>query len=176
MSDSFGIGPVELFKNVRLFSGLDHAELTQILRMAQPISFLSGDRLFEEGSPADGLYVIELGEVEVVIHHEDEPDLVLAHLGNGSVIGEMALIDGGARSASVAVISPTQGYFLHRDRFEQLRNSGETGAYKIIHSLAQILDERRRQLQNRVDQLRLEPPIGVLERATKELAARVRKA
>jgi CRP/FNR family transcriptional regulator len=92
--------PVGFFRNIPLFATLDHDELDDLLRWAEPYSYSAGDRLFTEGDHAAGMFLIERGEVEVSMRQTSKRDIVLAHLGNGSVVGEMSLIDGGPRSAS----------------------------------------------------------------------------
>ena len=172
------VQPVEFLQNIPLFSLLDHSELKQIQGLTEPFFTAPGERLFEEGESAEGLYVVERGEVEVRIRSDGGREVILAHLGNGSVLGEMALIAGGPRSASVEAFSPTQGYFLSRRAFEQLKADGGAAPFKIILQLARTLDDRRRALENRFVQLKEDPEVRarLREKATRELIARVCKA
>ena len=168
----------EFLKNIELFRLLDSSELNDLLLHTEAFHLGSGDRLFSEGDDADGLYVVERGEVEVRAAVDADRATTLAHLGNGSVIGEISLLAGGQRSATVEAFSPTSGFFLARSAFDSLRFSGNPAAFKVILQLARTLDDRRRALQDRFDQLKLDPEIGarLRERATRELLARVRKA
>ncbi len=168
----------EFLKNIDLFELLDTAELNDILLHTESFHLASGDRLFSEGDDADGLYVVERGEVEVRVAIDGGRETTLAHLGNGSIIGEISLLAGGKRSASVEAFSPTSGFFLSSSAFDKLRTSGHRAAFKVILQLARTLDTRRRALQDRFDQLKLDPEVGarLKERATRELLARVRKA
>jgi CRP-like cAMP-binding protein len=178
MPSSVDLNLVEVFRKTPLFSGLEQSELKELLRLSEPCVFMAGSRLFSEGDDGDGMYLIERGDLSVTIARKHGRDLVLAHLGNGAVIGEMSLIDGGTRSASVAAVSQTQGYFLSREAFAKLRRSGLPAAYKLILQLARTLDQRRLQLEDRIDQLREDPEIEAMlaEKTTRELIARVRKA
>jgi CRP-like cAMP-binding protein len=170
--------PVGFFRNIPLFATLEARELTEVLRVAEPYTASPGERLFGEGDEPTGLYLIERGEVEVSMRQSDKREVVLAHLGNGSVVGEMSLIDGGPRSASVEVVSPAQGYFLSRSQFEALRARGSPAAYKIIFQLARALEERRRQLESRIQEILSAPGLRerLMEQSTKELIAHDRKA
>ena len=170
--------PTEFLGNIPLFSLLEHAELKLIQGLTEPFFTAPGERLFEEGESAEGLYVVERGEVEVRIRSDGDREITLAHLGNGSVVGEMALIAGGPRSASVEAFSPTQGYFLSRAAFEDLKADSGAAAFKIILQLARTLNDRRRALEHRFLQLKEDPEISarLREKATRELIARVCKA
>jgi diguanylate cyclase len=67
----------------------------------------AGEWIFREGEPGDCAFVIESGHVEIT-HGQDGGSETLAHLGPGEILGEMALIDGRARSASARALSDTR--------------------------------------------------------------------
>jgi EAL domain-containing protein (putative c-di-GMP-specific phosphodiesterase class I) len=66
------------------------------------LSLPAGAELFREGDEGEAAYLIESGEVEIFVMRDGQ-ELILARRGAGEIIGEMALIDGGPRSASVRV-------------------------------------------------------------------------
>ncbi|MBN1944069.1 MAG: cyclic nucleotide-binding domain-containing protein [Bradymonadales bacterium] len=171
------VNPIEFFKEISLFAGLDESEILELLREAEQVFYPAGHSFFEQGADPDGLYVIERGEVSVRIKAGDGPEILLAHLGNGSVIGEMALIDGGPRSATVTALSPIEGYFLSKEKIEEMRTNRPSYAYKIILQLARTLNERRQILEHQIKRLREEPERRphVWGDPTRELIARVRK-
>lgn len=171
------VGSYELLRGVDLFALLTPDQLKRVARLTKPFYLQPGEHLFEEGNEAQGVYLVERGEVEVRIRAEGDRQTTLAHLGNGSVVGEMALIAGGSRSASVVATSPTQGYGFTRLDFELLRDDHPRTASKIVLQLARTLDLRRRLLEDRFHQLREDPEVRIRlkEKATKELIARVRK-
>ena len=71
------------------------------------VTFSSGDVIVEEGSPADLVYWIEEGKVEVVRIGDDGDDVVLAELGPGRYFGELASLLGTGRTATVRALTPT---------------------------------------------------------------------
>ncbi|HEY6079802.1 MAG TPA: cyclic nucleotide-binding domain-containing protein, partial [Polyangiaceae bacterium] len=80
--------------------------------------FNAGDHIITQGAPPDGLHIVALGEVDVVHKDKDgSDDTLVARLGPGEVVGEVALIL--CRSAITDVIAhhPTVTLFLQRDRF-----------------------------------------------------------
>lgn len=78
--------------------------------------FGQGDRIIAQGSPPDGLHIVALGEVDVLHHDGKEPTLV-ARLGPGEVVGEVAMILRRPAITNVVAHHPTVTLFLQRDRF-----------------------------------------------------------
>lgn len=79
--------------------------------------FNQGDRIVVQGSPPDGLHIVALGEVDIV-HNDGASDTTLvARLGPGEVVGEVALILRRPAITDVIAHHPTVTLFLQRDRF-----------------------------------------------------------
>lgn len=84
------------------------------------IALAPGEVLFQAGDPGDAVYVVVDGEVEVRTSTRDGRDIRLIALGPGALVGEMAALDGGARSADVAA--------LRRSRLWRISRSAMLGA------------------------------------------------
>jgi CRP-like cAMP-binding protein len=78
--------------------------------------FAQGERIIVQGSPPDGLHIVALGEVDVV-HGEGADATLVARLGPGEVMGEVALILRRPAITNVVAHHPTVTLFLQRDRF-----------------------------------------------------------
>ncbi|MCA9977340.1 MAG: cyclic nucleotide-binding domain-containing protein [Chloroflexota bacterium] len=90
----------ELFKRVQLFNGLTPAEMDAVAAICTELKVTPGDQIIQQNTTGTQMYVVAEGAVEVYIQGlENARSLVV--LGKGQVIGEMALIDQGYRSASV---------------------------------------------------------------------------
>ena len=94
-----------LLAKVPLLSGLSDAELERIGQVAVPRSYPKGARVFHEGDESDACYLIRTGEVRVTREHSDGRAIALATLGAGEIFGELAMLDGGVRSASVEALT-----------------------------------------------------------------------
>jgi len=94
-----------LLARVPLLSGLSQAELDRIAQVSVPRSFPKGARVFHEGDESDACYIIRSGEVRVTREHSDGRAIALATLGAGEIVGELAMLDGEVRSASVEALS-----------------------------------------------------------------------
>ena len=164
--------------DIELFQNLTDAEVREILRACDHIHFDAGDLLFEQGDSADALFIISQGELEVVGQSPLGEKVVFAVLGPGTVVGEMSLIEGGPRSATVEVVSPSEIFKLQRKTFDALRNQDHPAAYKIILSLASTVDQRRRETDARVRQVFEDPDshIDDFESQLHEMLGRMRKS
>jgi CRP/FNR family transcriptional regulator, cyclic AMP receptor protein len=98
----------ELLRHVPLLAGLSEAELRRIAQVAVARSFPKGARVFHEGDESDACYVIRSGEVRVTREHSDGRAIALATLGPGEIVGELAMLDGEVRSASVEALSDVE--------------------------------------------------------------------
>lgn len=78
----------------------------------------AGTRLFSEGDAGDSAYLIKSGEIEIVVER-DGHDMVLARRGAGEIIGEMALLDSGRRSASAHVLVSAEVIAISSRQLEQ---------------------------------------------------------
>ncbi len=166
-----------LFGTTALFMNLATEEIRELLRVAERITLESGEALFSQGEEASALYVLQSGEVQVRAASELGEDIVLAMLGPGSVIGELALIDGGPRSATVEAISDCLVYRLEREAFDALREQRRPAAYKVILGLAASVDARRRQAEARIAEVFEDPAqhIDQFESQVHDMLARLRK-
>jgi CRP/FNR family transcriptional regulator, cyclic AMP receptor protein len=100
-----GQGPVELLRSVPLFADLEEGELERFSRVAVPRAFPIGTRVFHEGDHSDACYIVRDGSFRVTREHSDGRAITLATLGPGDIFGELAMLDGEVRSASVEALS-----------------------------------------------------------------------
>lgn len=98
----------ELLRHLPLLAGLSEVELQRIAQVAVARSFPKGARVFHEGDESDACYVVRSGEVRVTREHSDGRAIALATLGPGEIVGELAMLDGEVRSASVEALSDVE--------------------------------------------------------------------
>src|SRR5262249_885105 len=91
----------------------------QLFAGATPHHLNAGEALFMVGDSGDGCYRLEQGLLKVVITSPRGDNRILAVLGPGSIAGELALIDGRPRSASVFAIRDCELRFVGRNAFEE---------------------------------------------------------
>jgi CRP/FNR family transcriptional regulator, cyclic AMP receptor protein len=91
---------------------------------AKPRWLKPGEALFIGGQPGEGCYRLERGLLKVVVTSPEGKERILALLGAGAIVGDLAMIDGGPRSASVFAVEDCELSFINRTAFEErtLRN------------------------------------------------------
>ena len=130
---------VQFLKNVKLFSELSPESLAKLGACLKTAEFPPGEIIVREGAPGVSMYIIKTGLVEV---RKKDPvtgiDFLVAQLGDGTPIGEMSLLTGKPRTATVTTVHPTSVFTLTRADFRNLL----TQHPEISLGLARILAER----------------------------------
>ena len=149
-------GIIGFLLDTPMFAGLEPEELTQIVHITQVQRVRDGQHVFREGEAGDAWYVVYDGEVSVTKERLLGPSEELARLGSQVCFGEMALIDGSPRSASVSAVGEGTLFRFAKTDFDGLLADGNLSAYKLVHEMAKVLCERQRKLTNRVTSLVVE--------------------
>jgi CRP-like cAMP-binding protein len=128
---------VDLLRHAWLFSECTEDELSRIAGLASAQDAAAGDELCVEGQPGDDFFVVVDGTAEATVGGDP-----LGELGPGSFFGEMALIDGGDRSATVRAKTPMSLLVLGRHDFnEMLSNAMPHIAPKLMQCMGQRIRE-----------------------------------
>ena len=127
---------VDLLRRVGLFSACSRKELNEVASLATPVEATEGEVLAREGKPGSELFVIASGSARVTLRGKD-----LATLYPGDAFGEMALLDGGPRGATVTATTPMSLYVLGPREFSTLLEGVPSIGRKILASLARRLNE-----------------------------------
>ncbi|MEO8091437.1 MAG: Crp/Fnr family transcriptional regulator [bacterium] len=132
---------VELLGRVPLFSELSPAELEPIGDVAIPRSFPRGVRVFHEGDNSDACYIVRSGDLRVTREHSDGRAITLATLAAGDIFGELAMLDGEARSASVETLSDAELLALPATDMRRTLAEHPAISVKLIVALTRRLRE-----------------------------------
>jgi len=123
--------PVELIKHVPLFHGLNDKQLKALSNNFTERSFREGQELTAEGTGGAGFFVIESGEARVTVDGQDRRTL-----GPGDYFGEIALIDGGLRTATITATSDGKSYGLTSWQFRPLVEENASIAWPLLEAMA----------------------------------------
>jgi len=102
------------------------------------ISFPAGVWIFKEGQKADGYYQIEEGKV-AVLKSSNQKEKLITTLGKGDIFGEMAIVDGKPRSASIKTLTKTKLVFISTAEFKKRLDSLDPWAVSLIKTLSSRL-------------------------------------
>lgn len=122
---------VAVLRGVSLFSACSDKELAEIASLADEVELPEGRVLCREGRPGAECFVVVSGEARATLRGEE-----LGVLGPGAIIGEMALLDGGPRSATVTAITPMEVLVLEPRSFSGLLARHGTVTRKLLGTLA----------------------------------------
>lgn len=103
-----------------LLGRLPSEDLARFEPVAARRAYRRGEVIFHQGDPGDTLHVLASGRVKVLVTAESGEQAVLAILGPGDCFGELSLIDGEPRSATVEALEPVQSVALLRSDFLRL--------------------------------------------------------
>lgn len=110
----------ELLAKAALFSGLESALHAGIAQRMREIAFDAGQLIFSRSDPGSHLYLIVDGKVRISVVTPDGKELSFRHVGPGEVLGEIAVLDGGARSADATAVTKTQAMSLSKAALDEL--------------------------------------------------------
>src|SRR5512133_284963 len=114
---------LNVLRNVELFDGLIDDELAKVASICQERRLRRGEMILKQGEEGDEMFIVTEGFVEVVLGESQATPArrVVVNLGAGQITGEMALLDQGARSATVRSVSePTVVQVIRREAFDEL--------------------------------------------------------
>jgi len=134
----------QVFRGVMLFASLTDEELDKIVAVCKEKRLQRGEVLAVQGEPGNEFYVVTDGFLEISVAGDEASSQVLVNLGKGQIIGEMALIDQGPRSATVRAISEAVVQVIRRDDFEDVCNKNTRIGYVVMKDMAADLSFKLR--------------------------------
>lgn len=133
-----------LLGTLPLFFGFSDEELEALARVTRVLDVKDGTVLWREGDEADGLHVIAGGRIKIDSRLPGEREVEIATLGRGEVLGEVALLGGGRRTATARAVEDSAVLFLGRVEFGGLVSGASPGALIVRRRLLALVCERLR--------------------------------
>lgn len=137
----------QILRKVELFDGLLEHELNEVAAICHEKHLKQGEVIAVQGDPGNELFIVAEGFLEILLaDSQGESSKVLANLGAGQIIGEIAMLDHGPRSATVRAIKPTIIQVIPREAFEELCQKNLHIGYVIMRNIATDLSFKLRHL------------------------------
>jgi len=130
-----------------VFSGVDAQEAQAVLAAFKPARYGPGETLFTQGEPGSFLLIVEEGRVKLSILSEEGRELTVRHATRGHVLGEIAALDGGSRTASAVAVGPVLARRLDRTQLRQLMARFPSFAERMVVWLCNRLRATTAQLE-----------------------------
>ena len=133
---------LEILRGIPLFEQLTRRELKTVAKIIHRRKYRQGELLFLKDDPGAAMFIIKSGAINIVVPDHHNNDMVLATLKAGTFVGELALLDSSARSASAKAIEATEALAFFRSEFNKLLKTHPTIGSKIMRELAIIIGQR----------------------------------
>ena len=137
----------EALRGCSLFSRLSPAELETVLSHATIRRFARGETIMRRSDPATGMAVILQGRLRISITSAEGEETSLSLLGEGEVVGEIALLDGGTRSTDVTAIEDAVLLMIQRSDFLPLLEGSSDLCLRLMQVLCARLRDANRSVQ-----------------------------
>lgn len=146
---------LDVLRGVFLFRDLDMSELARVVELCEPKEAVAGELVIRDAAAGEvfihdgvaerSMYLILDGELEVLKH-----GVVLARLGKGGHVGEMALVSGAARSADVRALRPSRLLVIRNEPWQALLHRAPAIGVKLLAAMSEELSRRLASMNERV--------------------------
>ncbi len=154
----------QILRNHFLFRELSEAEMATLLTYAHVARFGANERIFLKGSPGTGMMAVLKGAVRIAVPGLDGREIVLTVIGEGDIVGEIALIDGKERTADATAVSDCEMLVIERRSFLPFLEQHPQVATRLLVALC----ARLRRTTEQVEDLAL---LNLPERLAKKLVS-----
>lgn len=140
----------DILKGIALFSDLDDVELLQVMGCFSLVNVAAGEILYGEGEQATSACFVVDGELEAVTALPGGGEAVVGTIGPGELIGEMALLAGGSRTATVRARIDATAVSVSYAFFQAALNQMSVPAFKILRRIVRKLSTRLEVLEEKI--------------------------
>ncbi len=126
----------ELLTNVRMLADVAPETIDELVDRLRPVHVRAGEVVVAQGDAADRIFIVRSGRLRVFVEDAGEGRTVVRELGAGSVLGELALLTGASRSATVEAVRDSELLELGDDAFDDLLRNDTAFAISVARSLA----------------------------------------
>jgi uncharacterized membrane protein len=154
---------LELLKNVPLFQLFDDDELRELAKHVEERSYVAGQTVFKAGESGNEMHVVLAGKADTYVVDHDGRRVIVNESEPGEIFGELSLLDGEPRSASVIATMPLQTCVIDRTDLQFLFTKRPAAALDVL----QVLGRRIRKTDEMLRERTLRNPNVVIEEQTK---------
>ncbi len=138
----------DILRQSRLFSTLNSETIERLISSSPPQKIANGKTLFSKGDPADAVYIVIKGEVAIEIISPQGQTVRVATLQQGAVFGELAVLDGGDRTADVRAAQDSKLLRIGCRAFQSLIEKSPAFSRAIIKDLIEKLRITNNQIED----------------------------
>jgi len=146
--------------NVPIFKGLSQKEIREIEHIIHQREFQAGETIFQQGDPGLGMYIIVLGQVQIVNNQDPDNPIIYSELDDGDFFGDMSLVDEADRSATALAIANTRIIAFFRPELKDILTRFPSLGNKILSNLAEVIARRLRKTNDLLIEAQQQPSGG----------------
>ncbi|HEY3168893.1 MAG TPA: cyclic nucleotide-binding domain-containing protein, partial [Candidatus Binatia bacterium] len=135
----------DTIRSIPIFSGLSREDIAKVMGKMEEISYAAEATIFSQGDQGDAFYLIQSGTVQVVVESRAGNSEIVAILGSQDWFGEMALLSGEPRSATIQTVKDTTLWRLRREDWDELIAKHSTWLLQFCATLSKRLSHVDRQ-------------------------------
>lgn len=137
-----------MLKEISLFACLDDDTLEKLQNAALKRSYPKNTVLFSKGDIGDSMYVVIQGKVKAVIYSEEGREMLLSFFGPGEYFGEMAMLDGRPRSASMVTKTFCRLMIIQREDVKRILFSNPDMAFLLLQKILEKLRDATERIED----------------------------
>jgi len=126
---------IEYLKNIPLFKHLKDSQLKEIAARCKSAQYKKGDVIFYKTDLSTDLYIVNSGKLKALLVDEEGDEIVLAQFEKGAFFGELSLLDGKGRSATIVVEQEAELSILNKEMFFDLLYKDPRIAVELMSTL-----------------------------------------
>lgn len=143
----------KMLKRVPLFAGLSPAKLKLLAFTSERVIYRSGEVLFRQGDPGDAAYVILSGRAAIIADSDKGP-IQVAEVEDNAIVGEIAILCGAPRSATVQATTAVEALRIGKDEFLKLLTDFPEMTIEVVRVLAERLSRTTAELTDARSRIR----------------------
>jgi len=137
----------EFIKDIVLFSGLENKELERIENVMTIKTYPKNSMIVLEEEFGDTVYIVRTGTIKITRLNDEGKEVILALMGSGEFFGELAALDGEARSANALAQEECQLFLLHRSDFIDLLKHNPKISFTLLSEMAKRIRHSDQQIE-----------------------------
>jgi CRP-like cAMP-binding protein len=142
------VSEIDFLRQVSIFSGLTDEDVARVANIGSTKVYQKGSVIVMEAEAGAAMFSIISGKVKVIRSDGEGREVILSILSESDVFGELSLLDGHARSASVIAITETEVFVIHRLDFMHLVHTFPSISLALLSELAHRLRKADAQIKN----------------------------
>ena len=136
-----------VLNSINIFSELSEKDLTLLQRVCKPRNYLKNSMIILEEEYGDLVFVVQTGTIKITRVNDEGKEVILALLGPGEIFGELAILDGEARSANALAQENCQLWAINKEDFLEILKNHFSVSYNLMCELAKRLRKSDQQIE-----------------------------